>query len=343
MADLGRDCLLPGKRAAVCFSIDDIHPAKSTDAYEAGGDLSRGALGRLEWLLERHPRLRVTLFVTADWREISPKPTRTLLAAVPVLRERMYLAKRWPRGRMRLDRHPEFVSYLRQLPRTEIGLHGLYHCHRGPRIPVEFQDGSYADIRRKFEEMLRIFTRAGLEFVPVLCPPGWDAPQALLDVMADLGIGGLASARDVATPISPEARTAMSGRRGVSLLRPEIIHAGRLVHVPANFHGTCPIERAIAILDCGGLLSIKAHIVKNALGMISRDGFDETYVNYLDVLLTRLEESYGESLWWASMSEICTRVRATGATPAGPPAIPSAGRHATMPTLGGSHTGAREP
>jgi len=55
--------------AAVTLSIDDIHPGRSSDAYEAGGDLGEGALGHVAWLLERHPQLRVTLYTTADWRE----------------------------------------------------------------------------------------------------------------------------------------------------------------------------------------------------------------------------------------------------------------------------------
>ena len=74
------DWLPRGKRAAVCFSIDDMHPGKKTDYYEAGGDLDRGQLGHLCWLLERHPQLRATLFTTADWREISPVPTRTVVS-----------------------------------------------------------------------------------------------------------------------------------------------------------------------------------------------------------------------------------------------------------------------
>ena len=65
-----------GKTAAVCFSVDDIHPSTSTDPYEAGGDLGRGALGRLARLLDRHPKLRATLFVTPDWRPLGPHPTR---------------------------------------------------------------------------------------------------------------------------------------------------------------------------------------------------------------------------------------------------------------------------
>src|SRR4051794_845169 len=103
------ELLPPGRRAAICFSIDDIHPGKSTDAYEAGGDLGKGALGHVEWLLSRHPKAKVTLFATPDWRQVSPHITRPLLAKVPYFRDRVYLSRVLPRGTMRLTRHPEFV------------------------------------------------------------------------------------------------------------------------------------------------------------------------------------------------------------------------------------------
>lgn len=90
--------LPPGKHAAICFSIDDVHPGTSTDAYEAGGDLDRGVLGHVRWLLERHPCLRITLFTTPDWREISPLPTRRILAALPYVRDHVFLAPILPLG-----------------------------------------------------------------------------------------------------------------------------------------------------------------------------------------------------------------------------------------------------
>lgn len=47
MVGTRQDWLPDGKTAAVVWSIDDIHPATSDDAYEAGGDLERGALGHV--------------------------------------------------------------------------------------------------------------------------------------------------------------------------------------------------------------------------------------------------------------------------------------------------------
>src|SRR5512143_4029543 len=106
------DWLPAGKRAAVVFTIDDVHPGKSEDHYDGGGDLGKGALGHVATLLERHPYLHVTLFTTADWHEISPTPSR-LLSNIPVARDHMYLSRVLPPGTRRIDRHPEFLQYLR--------------------------------------------------------------------------------------------------------------------------------------------------------------------------------------------------------------------------------------
>lgn len=300
--------LPPDKCAAICFSIDDLHPAKSSDYYEAGGDLGAGALSHLEWLLERHPQLRVTLFVTADWMEISPVPTRRRLAAVPYLRDRLYLAEHWRAGTMRLDRHPEFVRYLKDLPRAEIALHGLHHLARGRNVPLEFEKATRAQCAARLEQMIQIFHAADLDFVPGLCPPGWSAPPALLDAMGDVGLRFIASARDLVTPIAEQARTNMSGLRGVSLIHPEWIQGGQLLHLTTNWQATSAWQRAREILECGGLLSIKAHIVKNALGHISQDGLDESYRNRLGELFAWIWQEFGEQVWWTSMGEIHARL-----------------------------------
>src|SRR5688572_5931553 len=105
------DWLPPGKSCAICFSIDDVHPARAADLFDAGGDLEKGVLGRVLELLQRHPDLKASLCVTADWRPKSPYSTRRLLAALPVLSRYLYLVERWPEGEMRLDRHPNFVAF----------------------------------------------------------------------------------------------------------------------------------------------------------------------------------------------------------------------------------------
>lgn len=296
--------LPPGKRAAICFTIDDVHPGKSSDAYEAGGDLDRGALGHVAWLLDRHPELRVTLFVTADWREINPSITRRFLAKVPIVRDRVFLTDILPAGTMRLDRHPEFVAYLKSLPGVDIALHGLHHIHKGPNIATEFLDRNYAECTAMLAETIRIFQEADLPYAPGMCPPSWAFSEDLGKAMVENGLTFVASARDIRTPIAPDALTGMSGLRGVSLIYPQRIQQGKLLHFTTNFQATLPLDRAIQIIEMNGLLSIKAHIIKNGCGHIALDGMDELYRNYLDLVFSELEQRYGDSLWWTSMAEI---------------------------------------
>jgi hypothetical protein len=306
-----------GKQAALCFSIDDVHPARSTDLYEAGGDLGAGALGHVEWLIRRHPKLRVTLFTTADWREIRPTPALPFLDRIPGIARYRYNAQIRPKGEMALDRHPAFVDYLRSEPGFEVGLHGLHHMHPARISPVEFVEQDREQCRAALEEAIAIFRKAGLPFARGMTPPGWNAPPALLDAMADLGLDFVASARDILTPVDAEAKANMSGLKGVGLFRPELIHGGRLVHVPANFQATSPIDRAFQIVEAGGLLSIKGHIIKDCCGHIALDGIDPLYRNYLDTLLSALEARYGDALWWTSMGEIAGRFRAEARAEAG--------------------------
>lgn len=303
------DWLPAGKRAAVCFTIDDVHPGTSAEHYDGGGDLGRGALGLVSELLARHPYLHVTLFTTADWREISPTPSR-LLSRIPFVRDKMYLSRVLPSGTRRLDRHPEFLSYLRRMPRTEIGCHGLHHIHRGPKLHVEFQNESAAEHRDKLRRMLAIFDATGLSYVRGMCPPGWNAPPALLSAMAELEFEFVASARDIATEVSATATTAMSGLRGMSLIHPTWVD-GRVVHFTSNFQATSRWERATAIIEHGGVLAVKAHAIKDALGHVALDGIDPVYCNFLDLLFGRLNREYGESLWWTTMGQIARQVRAS--------------------------------
>jgi hypothetical protein len=304
-----RRWLPAGKTAAVCFSIDDIHPATSQDPYEAGGDLADGALGRLARLQERHPRLKATLCVTPDWRLEGLVPEARLLKLVPWLNRRIHWTRLGPAGRFRLDRHPRLVAYLNGLGRCEVVPHGLFHAHAGPRFATEFQDESEGQCERIVRRGLEIFQAAGLDFVYGYVPPAWNAPPALIAALTRMRFEFITSARDIRTPVSADAVTAMSGLHGVSLLHPQLLGEGRLVHLTANFQATSPFERALQILDLGGVLHVKAHIFKSAGGHLMLDGLDDLYCNYLDLLFTHLEERYGGRLWWAHLSQIAQRVR----------------------------------
>ena len=57
-------------------------------------------------------------------------------------------------------------------------------------------------------------------------------------------------------------------------------------------------------------MSIKAHIIKKAFGHVMLDGIDALYRNYLDVVLSALEDRHGDRLWFATMAEVAERTRA---------------------------------
>jgi predicted deacetylase len=319
-----QEWLPAGKRAAVCFNVDDVHPARSQDEFDAGGDLGRGALGRLERLLDRHPKLRVTLFVTPDWRLRRLVPTRKWLTRIPFLRERIHWAPLTPRGHFRLDRFPEFVAYLNALPRTDCALHGLHHAHPGPRMAVEFQEQTRSKCSALLQEARRIFATAGLRHVQGFAPPAWGTPPSLCEALSEADFHFVTSARDLDTPVSEHARTAMSGLRGASLIQPMWIRCapsdeptsatarpGGLVHFTTNFQATSTIERARAIIEAGGLLFIKAHIFKTGGGITMLDGLDAAYCDYLERIWRELDRCYGDALWWTSLAEVAGRCRAT--------------------------------
>jgi Uncharacterized protein conserved in bacteria (DUF2334) len=292
----------PGRSAAVVMSVDDVFPGNSQSAYEAGGDLEKGALRHLLWLLERHPQLHLTLFVTPDWRRISPVADR-LWRRVPWLRDRAYLARVMPTGTMDIRRHPSFVGFLKEMERTDIAIHGLHHIQRGRSVSVEFEGLCRAACANILTKAMEIFDEAGLPCVRGLQPPGWHCDPDLQQACRDVGIRWVTSARDIRTPVSKTAKTAMSGLRGVSMLFPERI-APNLVHITTNFQATSPPERAFEILDAGGILSIKAHITKNVPGHVHLDGVDDLYMNYLDRLFDDIEQRYGDGVDWTTVDRI---------------------------------------
>ena len=316
------DWLPAGKQGAVCFSVDDVHPATSSDEYEAGGNLDRGALGRLQRLLDRHRQLRATLFVTPDWRLQHLVPTRKWLTRIPGVRDHVHWAPIRRQGHFRVDRFPAFVAYLNDMRNIEVAVHGLTHTHPGDRMAVEFQRQNRDKCRALLRAATAIFDAGGLRHVPGFQAPAWNAPPALCEALCDEGFRFLCSARDVRTAVGAGARTMMSGLAGASLIAPTWImtsdtdrETGRrpleraLVHITTNFQATSTLERALEIIDAGGLLSIKAHIFKSGGGITLADGLDEAYINYLDLLCRELDRRYGERLWWTSLSEVADRCR----------------------------------
>ena len=128
----------------------------------------------------------MTLFTTPDWRQISPFPTRRLLAK-SAWADDLFLAPTLPKGTMAVENHPKFCEYLNERPRMEVGYHGLNHIHTGPRIPVEFQEQDRPKCQRMLRRARQHFDEAQLEHVLGFQPPGWNLPQSLSDALLDTG------------------------------------------------------------------------------------------------------------------------------------------------------------
>ena len=279
--------------AAVVLSVDDVHPAAV--AFEA--------LGHVQWLQQRHPQLRATLFTTPDWRTLDPYPTRKLLVRIPIVRDHVFTVAVHRKGTFLLREQEPFCAFLRDWPGIEVALHGLHHVRTGMRPVVEFAGRGARACRRLLVSAMHCFDDAGLPFVRGMAPPGWEATPELLDAMADAGLTFVASARDLETPIRAGALTSGSGLRGVSLIHPQRIGRG-LVHIPTNFQATSPIDRGLAILEAGGVLSIKAHLLAESGSYRALDGLTPAYRDYLDRLLCTVEDRFGDTVQWPSMSEL---------------------------------------
>jgi hypothetical protein len=282
-------------RPAVCFSVDDVHPAP----------VAPRALEHVRWLQQRHPQLRVTLFTTADWRTRDPFPTRRWLSRIPIVRDRVFMVDMHPRGTFRLDRHESFCAMLRAWKGAEVALHGLHHVTRGMQPVLEFANRSPAQCRATIDEAMRIFDDAGVPFIRGMGAPGWHAPPPLLEAMCAAGFKFIASARDLDTPIAPGARTRGSGMKNVSLIEPQRLDSG-LMHFAVNFQATSAIERAFTILEAGGLLSIKAHLLAESGAYRALDGLTERYRDYLDRVFCAIEDRFGDEVWWTSMGEMAS-------------------------------------
>lgn len=300
------DSWLPtGKRAAVCLSVDDVHPASDAGQRDAGRAMR--ALDHLRWVSHRHPALRITLFVTPDWRALAPFPAQTWRARLPWVRSKLFHVPVLPVGTMRLSRFPEFCRYLRDWPGIEMALHGLHHVKRGPQPLRECDDPSVRRCRAILTEGAARMAEAGLPIVRGICPPGWVASEAMLDAMEALDFQFVASARDLDTSISAAALTAGSGMQGMSLIRPQRLPRSPLIHLPTNFQATSTRERALEIVRAGGLLSIKAHLLDSLGSYVALDGLTERYRRHLDDVLCAVEDECGDALWWPLMSEVAAR------------------------------------
>src|SRR5262249_35405496 len=143
-------------------------------------------------------------------------------------------------------------------------------------------------------------------------PPGWSLPRPLAEALGDLAFQYVTAARDLTTPIDGRASTNACALGSFPLMEPGFADGVRLVHFTHNFQATSRPDRAFRIVDCGGIVAIKAHIFKRGGGHVMLDGLDDDYVDYLDRVFVELDRRFGDRLWWTTFGQIASRVTAPG-------------------------------
>jgi predicted phosphohydrolase len=115
-------------------------------------------------VVEPTSQRQLTLFVTPDWRRISPVAHR-IWRHVPWIRDRVCLASVLQKGTMDIRDHPEFVAFLNSIPGTEIAIHGLHHINRSHSVSAEFRRQERATCAGKLTHAIQIFEESGLRYV----------------------------------------------------------------------------------------------------------------------------------------------------------------------------------
>ncbi len=302
--------MTPG--AVFNFHVDNIHPESNREGWDCGGDRERGVFRHLLDLRKRFPQVKVTLFVTADWTDRSqPLWARALGRAVPEWRRN---PRHWPPSTFRLDRHREWCRWLASLEGFELAFHGLHHYNPRGFHGQEFIGLGYDECVSRLRRSEEIFRQTGLPASRGFRSPGWEVTEPLLRALADLNYDYVAGSGDFETPPSRTAVSEGAGLRGPPLIFPAY-HRG-VLNLPQNWDiRKSSVERGLAIVREGGLLSAKGHINPVYENERYDNGLSEETMNHLCEMLEALE---GEEVRYMALSEVARGFRAGELWPEAP-------------------------
>lgn len=303
--------------SAFTIGIDDIHPECSENGCDCGGDLEEGALRLLVNLLESHPQIKVTLFITPDWIF---KPQRLGIRFIQrhisrgglfdrILTER--LQRTWSHGQFRIDdkRYEGWRAFLKGMASSgkfNLAFHGLHHFQSYVRYPCEFLHADSDKCRLKLRTAKELFDKTGLPYTMGFAPPGWGVTENLIDALVKENFNYIAGCADAESPVSPKTLCNGAGIKGVPLYFPSIIK-GKLMNIPRNWdlEGSS-IERAKQIIEIGGLIGVHGHIADNYHGNKIGNGVTPENVKHLDELICFLEQNYPNKIWFTTFNDLAT-------------------------------------
>jgi predicted deacetylase len=172
------------KRSVFVVGVDDVHPESSSVGWDYGGDLEQGALGLISNFFNRHPQVKITLFVTPSWRSSAVYELNSLKHQIAMLGKsnvqtyiRRLLIRRlkYRSYPIDLERHRNRCRYLEgfvTVGRIGIGVHGLDHFQNHRPFSAEFERLGREEARNRLRQAQGFLARANLTFERAFSPPG---------------------------------------------------------------------------------------------------------------------------------------------------------------------------
>jgi peptidoglycan/xylan/chitin deacetylase (PgdA/CDA1 family) len=299
-----------GYRAALVIGIDDVHPESSQDRLDFGGDMEKGALGLLLNLINAHPYIKITLFITPNW-QLKPQNVPFINFVKKNVQNRFVdklttpLVRKWRLDTFAIEsaKYQAWCNFMREQVlsnKFSLGIHGYSHFNP-TYFAQEFQSLSYEETEHRIENALKMFDSANLPVSKGFAPPGWSVTGNLLTALVKYNFKYIAGCVDHHSPVAQNIFSSQAGLQSISLYYPQVMLGG-LVHIPRNYDiSESDIERAEEIINIGGVIGIHGHIAK--MPGINNPISTET-INKLDKLLLYLEEKYNNEIWFTDFNEV---------------------------------------
>lgn len=310
-------------KAAFNINLDDIHPERNIDGIDCGGDLEKGVFKFIVNMLQVHPYVKITFFVTPNWifkeyvlakfyQKMFRKPVSKwspILCNISGILGKV-LVKKWENGMFRLDleRHDKFATWMRDgiyCGWLEVANHGLYHFQETFPYKAEFAHLDYNECKHRLIEANKIFVKAKIPCSKGMRAPSYAYTENLCRALDGLGYVYFANSADYKTSPSENAKCSGLGLKNLSLIFPDVYRPYNFLALPANYAmGTSAPSRAFKIISSGGLVSLKGHIEDEYGGSsiasaLTRDNYNKTIK-----LLRKINKRYGRKIWYATLENI---------------------------------------
>jgi len=230
------------KKSNILLCIDDIHPEYGT-TYDFGLLEKNSKLNKLINLAKENSWLKIILFLVPNWQ---------------------YKGKSscWTNNYYSIIEHKQWCEKLKYLmpENVSLGLHGFTHFNSKCKDKwKEFYRLKDDDIRRKLEQMIIYFEKAGLPYRNVFRPPGWEFSSKSYKILNEFGIYHYLGNYDIKTLPAPNSKSNQFGVENCNLIQPSKIESTYIF--PANYDiGWSSDFRMLDLLSLGSFIGMTGHI-----------------------------------------------------------------------------------